>query len=87
MPENKQLEKFKEGLRERGFDLTENWEAPRWTGDKHCVRHFTITGDNKRPAMLTCIIIDYGDDGFGFYGESQSNSIDKDMEAICGPAA
>lgn len=81
--DNPQFKSFQNKLREAGITLVENWSRPSAV-DGHYVYHFSINGAPAGAAQ-TAIAIDYGRDGYGWYVETATNSIDGDVAALAQP--
>lgn len=86
--QNERIERLLARIREAGFELRLNWEAPRWRGDKGTARHYSVTdsADGRKPGVRTFVLIDYEGEGYGFYPESETVKIDDDLAAITGQA-
>jgi hypothetical protein len=85
---NIQLDRFLASVRAEGFEVMRNWEAPRWTGDKHTVIHYSVIDapNGRRPAVRTFLAIDFEGNGYALYTEAPNSKIEDDVRLIVGTA-
>lgn len=86
---NPRIVSFLRKLDEAGVTYRINWRSRRDGRIAHGVGgpdiyHLAFVGNGFAPAISTAVIIDYDGDGFGFYPESRSNSIDDVAAAVIG---
>lgn len=93
LEDNRQWMEFRRALTERGVTVQFLWRSKSSAAmeydDVHCVR---FRGDGFQPRVLTAIVLDYcvgrardKQNGFGLYTDSSTNSMQADVESICGP--
>lgn len=86
MRTNPRINTFIEKLEAAGVSARVLWSARRGHKGKHDVFFLHFGGDGFRPAVGTAVIIDYGEDGYGFFPESATTSIDRDVFRIASTA-
>lgn len=80
MRHNPKIDRFLGRLAENGVTWRLLWSTRRASGKGHDdVYCLSFSGEGFRPAVGTAIIVDYGNDGYGFYPESPINSIEFDV--------
>ena len=77
--DNARIAAFLDQLEAAGVSVRTNWQAESGGA---IVTHVRFVGDGFTPAIGTAVILDYGENGYALYVESQSNSIAKDVHSI-----
>lgn len=86
MIRNPQIDAFFAKLAAANVQHRCNWQAKRSPDLKgYDIEHLSFVGDSFSPSEATAILISYGDNGYGLYFDSGSNSIADDVARIAKP--
>lgn len=83
MYSNPRIVAFLDGLRDRGVALKVLWSTKRSPKNRYDdVNFVAFSGDGFSPNISTAVIVDYGEDGYGFYPSSNSIEMRADIDLV-----